>query len=236
MNLPVDYEEPMRLWNTVSEGLTAYLSVFPKYLDPKRDFSKRVIDATIEGLSESLAQRVRLLMKCESPIECLFALALNDVIPHQSAEEAVKGEFVLANPLEDRIGFTPWPLLLAQYPAPAYATPTTWDNQVTLNCNGNTYRADFLFTTQLGDEEFRVVVELDGHEFHEKTKEQAVRDKKRDRDMMAAGIRVLRFTGSEVWRDPHKCAVEALANVNLAAIDWLNKVRRIQNEDKTQEA
>jgi hypothetical protein len=47
-----------------------------------------------------------------------------------------------------------------------------------------------------------IAVELDGHDFHERTKEQAERDRKRDRDLQALGWRVARFTGSQVNRDP----------------------------------
>jgi very-short-patch-repair endonuclease len=73
------------------------------------------------------------------------------------------------------------------------------------------YRADFL----ISDEEsgLRIVVECDGHDFHERTKEQASRDKKRDRDMLAAGYRVMRFTGSEIWRAPKRCADEVASYV-----------------------
>lgn len=52
----------------------------------------------------------------------------------------------------------------------------------------------------------RLVVECDGHDFHEKTKAQAARDKARDRDLVMAGYEVFRFTGSELWRDPWGCA------------------------------
>jgi hypothetical protein len=55
----------------------------------------------------------------------------------------------------------------------------------------------------------RFVVELDGHDFHEKTKEQARRDKARDRELSSLGWRVLRFTGSEVFADAGKCMREA---------------------------
>lgn len=58
-----------------------------------------------------------------------------------------------------------------------------------------------------------LVVECDGHEFHERTPEQAKRDRERDRRLQRAGYHVFRFTGSEIWRDAHKCAQEA--------IDWL---------------
>lgn len=51
-----------------------------------------------------------------------------------------------------------------------------------------------------------VIVECDGHEFHERTAEQAERDRSRDRAFQAAGHVVFRFTGRELWRDPFACA------------------------------
>lgn len=72
--------------------------------------------------------------------------------------------------------------------------------------DGKTYRADFLIESS--DSDLRVVVEADGHDFHERTKEQASRDKSRDRAMLAAGYQVMRFTGSEIWKDPSRCADE----------------------------
>jgi hypothetical protein len=48
----------------------------------------------------------------------------------------------------------------------------------------------------------RIFVECDGHDFHERTKEQAERDRSKDRAIQAAGIPILRFTGREIWRDP----------------------------------
>ena len=44
-------------------------------------------------------------------------------------------------------------------------------------------------------------IETDGHEFHEKTKEQAAKDKKRDRFLITKCDRLLHFTGSEIWND-----------------------------------
>lgn len=52
----------------------------------------------------------------------------------------------------------------------------------------------------------RLIVECDGHDYHERTKEQAARDRSRDRELNAAGFDVFRFTGSELWRDPWGCA------------------------------
>jgi very-short-patch-repair endonuclease len=66
-------------------------------------------------------------------------------------------------------------------------------------------RVDFaIFINVIADEEIRIVVECDGH-WHEKDKQQAARDKKRDRDVTIAGWRWLRFSGSEIWRDHRWC-------------------------------
>lgn len=45
-----------------------------------------------------------------------------------------------------------------------------------------------------------LAIEIDGHDFHEKTKEQASRDKARDRSITRAGYQVLRFTGSDLYQ------------------------------------
>lgn len=55
---------------------------------------------------------------------------------------------------------------------------------------------------------FAVLVECDGHDYHERTKDQAKRDKARDRKLQAAGHTVLHFTGSEIWADPLAPAIE----------------------------
>lgn len=55
---------------------------------------------------------------------------------------------------------------------------------------------------------FYVAIECDGHDFHEKTKEQAQKDKTKDRTLKAKGLTVLRFTGTEITRKPHACARE----------------------------
>lgn len=60
----------------------------------------------------------------------------------------------------------------------------------------------------------RIVIECDGHDFHERTKEQAARDKARDRALVQAKCTVLRFTGSELWRDPIGCAIQVIEVVD----------------------
>ena|SRR3990167_5083914 len=51
----------------------------------------------------------------------------------------------------------------------------------------------------------KIVVECDGHDFHEKTKEQARRDKSRDRELVKLGFTILHYTGSEIYNNPEKC-------------------------------
>lgn len=77
------------------------------------------------------------------------------------------------------------------------------------------YRADFLVWgahPEVGTGP-RVVVECDGHDFHERTKEQARHDKQRDRTMQRDGLTVFRFTGSEIYSDPEVCAREVITHV-----------------------
>jgi very-short-patch-repair endonuclease len=76
------------------------------------------------------------------------------------------------------------------------------------------FRADFLlaWARRIGDPssvEF-LGVECDGHDFHDKTKEQAQRDKARDRKILSHGVPIMRFTGSEIYRAPVVCGDEAL--------------------------
>lgn len=81
------------------------------------------------------------------------------------------------------------------------------------------WRVDFLFHAWGWNTPkfMRFIVECDGHDFHERTKEQAARDRARDRQAMIDGIPVLRFTGSEIWKNPWGCAEEFL---NFAGKDW----------------
>ena len=66
------------------------------------------------------------------------------------------------------------------------------------------YRVDFVVSEMVGGREFIVLVECDGHEFHERTKEQASRDRSRDRCFQKIHP-VYRFTGSEIWNNPRDC-------------------------------
>ena len=79
------------------------------------------------------------------------------------------------------------------------------------------YRLDFLFKLCLQGDYRLLAVECDGHEFHERTKEQAARDRSRDRVLVEAGVPVIRFTASEIYCDPQNCADEVVNH--LAALN-----------------
>lgn len=55
-----------------------------------------------------------------------------------------------------------------------------------------------------------LIVECDGHDFHERTKAQASNDRRRDRFLQQLGYPVYRYTGSDIWKDVFRCAGEAV--------------------------
>ena len=64
----------------------------------------------------------------------------------------------------------------------------------------------------------KMIVECDGHDFHERTKEQAQRDKERDRTLQSLGFRVFRYTGSELYADVFKCAAAIVHTLSRRAL------------------
>ena len=54
----------------------------------------------------------------------------------------------------------------------------------------------------------KLIIECDGHDFHEHTKDQAARDRSRDRAAELHGYSLLRFTGSEIHANPLGCALQ----------------------------
>ena len=78
--------------------------------------------------------------------------------------------------------------------------------QVTVPSIDKRYRLDFAIMNAAGG--LYLAVEVDGHQWHEATQRQVQSDKSRDRKLTAAGWQVLRFTGSEVYRDAAACVRE----------------------------
>ena len=77
------------------------------------------------------------------------------------------------------------------------------------------YRADFIVSRvprfSYESRSMPVLVELDGHDFHDKDKKQRAYEKQRDRFFVKQGYQVLHYTGSEIVADPFKVAHEVLS-------------------------
>lgn len=87
------------------------------------------------------------------------------------------------------------------------------------------YRIDVLLTPYIGQKPLApVAVELDGHDFHERTKEQARHDRRKDRFIQSTNLKILRFTGSEIHAGPIACAREAInAAFGRDIGEWLRR-------------
>jgi very-short-patch-repair endonuclease len=85
------------------------------------------------------------------------------------------------------------------------------DAEVRSQVEAGRFRVDIAVSDH--DSGWKLAVECDGHDFHERTKEQAQRDKSRDRALALDGWTVMRFTGSEIWRNARGCASQVLQMV-----------------------
>jgi len=63
------------------------------------------------------------------------------------------------------------------------------------------YRVDFLIPSK------KIVIELYGYKYH-RTKEKLTKDAERERYLQRLGYQVVRFTGSEIYKDVQKCVNE----------------------------
>ena len=114
--------------------------------------------------------------------------------------------------------------LFAQYP--------------TREINGRTYRIDFVVSpfdtdlhyegTLLGVNFPMLAIELDGHEFHERTKEQAIQRNQRDRDLQEIGFKLFHVSGSELYRDPPAVVGEAGKVATHDLNEFCRKIRSIK--------
>lgn len=135
------------------------------------------------------------MARCESPIEKRFLDSLLFLCIQQTFEIKLQGEYI--------------GVIEGGFPITVRITPQ-WQF--------GKYRCDFYIEMErpnfgadiTQNTTTRIAVECDGHDFHERTKEQATRDKERDREMTKGGLKVFRYTGSEIFKDPIKCAKEVL--------------------------
>lgn len=100
--------------------------------------------------------------------------------------------------------------------------------QVEVSVGEKTYRIDFVVHPDptleyrarlVGIAPKKIGVELDGHDFHERTREQVDYRNRRDRDLASDGWLVLHFSGSELNRDPLGC-IKAVWAAGEQALGW----------------
>lgn len=139
----------------------------------------------------------------ESPIEHIFHAALAAYVNYVSGCSDLSLWYMKKGTRpEDRVGEPDCEFVNEQF------SSVVWVGSQT---PVGSYKADFTLTIRSWrDEKWRtLVIECDGHDFHERTKQQAAHDRSRDRWMIENGYTVFRFTGSELYRDPIKCAAQA---------------------------
>ena len=146
----------------------------------RRAETQRVLNEIDDTLLSLEHYFLSVIKKCKSPIEKLFAIRLIWMWEHKE---------LFFREIDNR-------------------TQLDLAIQPQVEVRGKTYRIDFGAYVTIGDSHYDFAIECDGHDFHEKTKAQAVKDKARDRDLQSVGYRTIRFTGSEIWESPSKCVRE----------------------------
>lgn len=76
-------------------------------------------------------------------------------------------------------------------------------SQLTVTAGDQVYRLDFALVAD--NPRVRVAIELDGHDFHERTPEQVEARNQRDADLLNAGWVVLHFSGRQILQHPFDC-------------------------------
>lgn len=124
----------------------------------------------------------------------------------------------------------------------------TMQPQKQFKVDGHTYYADYFFHCAVCSQERTsvfnsergeltladIIVELDGHDFHEKTKEQAKKDKERDRNLMKVGNLVIHFTGSEVYNDPVKTVHSTFEYIISVSIKEMERQTKLVSKPKNE--
>ena len=203
--------DPLRLPFPGVQGIVPH-KLAAKFPDLDAAFGATISVSLKSEYSARIEYLETALLLCESPIEARFLLALicccacNDLtiwivdeeeLPIYTSHTGGRGDMVLHVRPQQEIGFHRVDFALE-------LTFTETFHQL---------------AKMMGDEppkylpeqvSIKLVAECDGHAFHEKTKEQAMRDKSRDRDLLNDGYPVMRFTGAEIYADPLKCAEQVV--------------------------
>lgn len=99
--------------------------------------------------------------------------------------------------------------------------------QEEIHANGKTYYADFVFDSDylkddgdIPENPLKLVIECDGHEFHERTKEQVKRGNERDYNLKSVGYDILHFSGSQIHNEPITCAKKVYEYIKNKTGEW----------------
>lgn len=115
-------------------------------------------------------------------------------------------QLLLAEMVFMSTGYGTWPLSVYAHNEPMEAPPE--GICIAPQYPVHNYKLDFaVFCRGFTGDLLMLAIECDGHEWH-KTKEQAKRDRKRDRTLQSLGWQTMRFTGSEIFADPDACSDE----------------------------
>lgn len=88
--------------------------------------------------------------------------------------------------------------------------------------DGKKYIIDFVieFSPIFFNTGIRYAIELDGYDYHS-SKEQMNHDYERERALQKEGYKVIRFTGSQIYKDPFGCAREVIEMVVADATEFV---------------
>lgn len=119
---------------------------------------------------------------CKSPIEQILLFAFNIRVFERLKEFKSAIDFCLVPQKEIKIG-------KKKYFADLYFDA----EEISENCE-----------IDIGN--LKLVIECDGHDYHHASKQQVKKDYERETDLKLAGYDILRFTGSQIYGDPYRCA------------------------------
>jgi very-short-patch-repair endonuclease len=139
---------------------------------------------------------------CESPIEQLMCLALNHHAKHNFYARNLSEEYeIFMVQGQTKIG---------------YKEDENECNavKVTDELAEKKYRVDFAveLADQKKQESWTFAIECDSQQHH-LTEDRFLLDRVKDRDLMTAGIIVLRYTGKEIVKDPSACARDVFKTI-----------------------
>lgn len=178
------------------EGPSKLQGILDMLFERSEEFPLSVRERIYYRVGRHLDELLQLAEMCDSPIEFLLG-------------ERLEEELNSYNTFNKRVNFF------------YFLHP-----QIPIVINEQTYRVDFLIAPMSCefDTNFpHLIIECDGHDFHEKTPEQATRDKQKDRALQLAGYKVIRFTGSEIYKNPRRCAREVINFLRQIERDFLSR-------------